>query len=327
MPTSGNAGGAVGRYVVGRTVQMVVTLLVALTVLWVAVTVLPGDPVRALFGFRQPTPEAYASLEAQLRLDRPMWEQYLLYLADVLRLDLGVTYPRDPFGRPGDGPPVLDVIRAGMPVSARILLAALVVQAVVGVVAGALAAARAGTRLGRAVDLVALLLVSTPVLVAAFVSRTVFGLELRWLPASGIAQGWTSYVLPVLSLAALSTGYIVLLMTSELGASLRAPYIAAARARGIEPWRLTAIHAMRPSLIPVATFLAANLGQLVTALLIVEGVFDVPGVGGTLFSAIGQQDRNLVVGVVTVVALLVIVANALADVAVAALDPRVRAHG
>jgi ABC-type dipeptide/oligopeptide/nickel transport system permease component len=316
-----------GRFLVGRAVQMVVTLLVALTVLWVAVTVLPGDPVRALFGFRQPSPEAYASLSEQLRLDRPVWEQYLLYLTDVLRLDLGVTYPRDPFGRPGDGPPVIDVVRGGLGVSARILLGALLVQALVGVVAGALAASRPGSRLGRSVDVVALLLVSTPVLVAAFVSRTVFGLELRWLPANGIAAGWESYVLPVLSLAALSTGYLVLLMESELGTALRAPYIAAARARGIELWRLTAIHAMRPSLIPVATFLAANIGQLVTALLIVEGVFDVPGVGGVLFAAIGAQDRNLVVGVVTVVALVVIVANALADVAVAALDPRVRAHG
>ena len=315
-----------GRYLVGRGVQMLVTLLVALTVLWVAVTVLPGDPVRALFGFRQPSPEAYARVREQLRLDQPVLEQYVLYLVDVLRLDLGQTYPRDPFGRPGEGPPVSAVIRGGMPVSGKLLLGALVVQAVVGIVAGALAAARAGSKLGRFVDVAALLLVSTPVLVTAFVSRIVFGVELRWFPVSGIASGTMGYVLPVLSLAALSTGYVTLLLRSELGAALRSPYAAAARARGIEPWRITAVHAMRPSLIPVATFLAANLGQLVTALLIVEGIFDVPGVGGLLFDAIATQDRNLVVGIVTVVALLVIVGNAIADAAVAALDPRVRVH-
>jgi len=313
-----------GRYVLGRAVQAVVTLLVALTLIWFAVTVLPGDPVRALFGFRQPTPEAYARVREQLRLDEPVLVQYLLYLRDVLVLDLGDTFPRDPFGRPDPGAPVLDVLRGALPVSAVILGCALVVQAVVGVVAGALSTGLAGRRLGRFVDVLALLLVSTPVLVAAYVSRAVFGVELRWLPVSGIGQGWTSYVLPSLALAALSTGYITLLLKGELSLALRTPYVQAARARGISPWRITTVHAMRPSLIPVATFVAGNLGQLVTGLLVVEGVFRVPGVGGVLFSALGSQDRSLVVGIVTFVAVLVIVANAVADVVVAALDPRIR---
>jgi ABC-type dipeptide/oligopeptide/nickel transport system permease component len=151
-----------------------------------------------------------------------------------------------------------------------------------------------------------------------------FGVELRWFPVSGTGQGWTSYVLPSVALAALSTGYITLLLKGEMAAALRAPYTQAARARGISTWRIATVHAMRPSLIPVATFLAANLGQLVTGLLVVEGVFGVPGVGGLLFSALGDQDRSLVVGIVTFVAVLVIAANAVADVVVAALDPRIR---
>ena len=313
-----------GRYMLGRSVQALVTLLVALTLIWVAVTVLPGDPVRALFGFRQPTPEAYARVKEQLHLDEPLLQQYLLYLRDLLSLDLGTSFPRDPFGRREPGAPVNTLIRATLPTSAIILAAAFVVQAVVGVVAGALSAARAGSKLGRSVDLVALLLVSTPVLVAAYVSRTVFAVELGWLPRSGVAAGWTSYVLPVLSLAALSIGYITLLLKSEMSLALKAPYAAAARARGIPDWRITSVHAMRPSLIPVATFLAAHLGQLITGLIIVEGVFGVPGVGGLLFGAIAERDRSVVVGVVTFVAVLVIVANAVADMVVAALDPRIR---
>lgn len=313
-----------GRYAVGRAVQAMVTLLVALTLIWFAISVLPGDPVRALFGFRQPTPEAYARVQEQLRLDESLLVQYLLYLRDVLTFDLGSSFPRDPFGRPEPGVPVNSLIRATLPTSAVILAGAFVVQAVAGVVAGALSAAKAGTRLGRGVDAVALLLVSTPVLVAAYVSRTVFGVELRWFPVAGIASGWTAYVLPILSLAALSIGYITLLLKDELGLALRAPYTAAAKARGIPSWRITAVHAMRPSLIPVATFLAANLGQLITGLIIVEGVFRVPGVGGLLFSAIAARDRSVAVGVVTFVAILVIVANTIADLVVAALDPRIR---
>jgi oligopeptide transport system permease protein len=303
---------------------MVVTLLVVLTLLWVAVSVLPGDPVRALFGFRQPSPEAYARVQEQLRLDRPLLEQYLLHLRDVALLDLGRTFPRDPFGRPEPGVEVWTLVRAAGPTSAVLLAGALVVQAVVGITAGALSAARAGTAVGRSVDALALLAVATPVLVAAYVSRTVFGVQLRVLPVSGVAVGWTGYVLPVLSLAALSTGYLALLLKGELLVALRAPYTAAARARGLGPFRVTAVHAMRPSLIPVATFLAANVGQLVTGLIVVEGVFRVPGVGGLLFTAIADRDRSLVVGIVTFVAVLVIVANAVADVVVAALDPRLR---
>ena len=312
------------RYAVGRVLQMLLTLLVVLTLLWIAISVLPGDPVRALFGFRQPSPEAYARVQEQLRLDRPLPEQYLLYLSDVVTLDLGRTFPRDPFGRPEPGAEVWTLVKAAGPTSAVLLAGALVVQAVVGVVAGAVSAARTGTVLGRSVDALALLAVATPVLVAAYVSRTVFGVQLRLLPVAGVAAGWTGYVLPVLSLAALSTGYLALLLKGELLVALRAPYAAAARARGLSPFRVTAVHALRPSLIPVATFLAANLGQLVTGLIVVEGVFRVPGVGGLLFGAIAERDRSLVVGIVTFVAVLVIVANALADVAVAALDPRLR---
>ena len=312
------------RFAVARGLQMLLTLLVVLSLLWFAITVLPGDPVRALFGFRQPTPEAYARVQEQLRLDRPVLEQYLLHLRDVATLDLGRAFPRDPFGRTEPGAEVWSLVRAAGPASAVVLAGALVVQAVVGIAVGALSAALTGSRLGRAVDAVALLAVATPVLVAAYVSRTVFGVQLQVLPVAGTGSGWTGYVLPVLSLAALSAGYLALLLKGELLVALRAPYTAAARARGLSPWRVTTVHAMRPSLIPVATFLAANLGQLMTGLIIVEGVFRVPGIGGLLFDAIADRDRSLVVGIVTFVAVLVIVATAVADVVVAALDPRLR---
>lgn len=312
------------RYTAARVLQMVLTLFVVLTLLWLAISVLPGDPVRALFGFRQPSPEAYARVQEQLRLDRPLLEQYVLHLRDVVTLDLGRTFPRDPFGRTEPGAEVWTLITAAGPTSAVLLAAALAVQAVVGVTAGAVSAARAGTAVSRWVDALALLAVATPVLVAAYVSRTVFGVQLRLLPVAGVTTGWTGYVLPALSLAAMSTGYLVLLLKGELLVALRAPYTAAARARGLSPVRVTAVHALRPSLIPVATFLAADLGQLVTGLVVVEGVFRVPGVGGLLFTAIAARDRSLVVGIITFVAILVIVANALADVVVAALDPRLR---
>ena len=312
------------RFVVRRLGQLVVSLWVALTVIFVAVTQLPGDPVRALFGFKPPPPEIYRAIRDQFRLDDPLWQQYAGYLWDVLRGNLGNGYPLDPYGTATVGERVVDIVAAAAPVSAALLLAAIVVQAVLGVTAGALSAYRSVENgAGRWSYVFALLLVSTPVLVAAFALRTMFGSALGWLPVRGIA-GPGSYVLPVLALSALSTGYVILLTRSEVREALAAPYLTAARARGIAPTALLGRHALRPSLIPVVAFVAANVGQLFVGLVIVEGIFGIPGLGGALFAAIANRDRTELVGLVTVVMVVVLVATAVADVLTALIDPRVR---
>jgi oligopeptide transport system permease protein len=310
-------------FVARRAMQTVLSLWAAITLIFVAVTQLPGDPVRALFGFRPPPPEIYARVSAQFHLDQPLLTQYGLYLRDLLTGDLGNSFPVDPFGDAGVGPPVSDIVVATAPVSAVLVLGALVVQFAVGVVAGALALA--GRRTGAAVYALALLLVSTPVVVAAYVLRTVVATEWRWLPVSGGGGGAETYVLPILTLSALSTGYVALLTRAELGEAFRAPFVHAARARGLRQWRVLGVHALRPALIPVVTFVAANVGQLFVGLFIVEGIFGMPGLGGALFEAIKDRDRALLIGLTTVVMVTVIVANAVADVLAAALDPRVRA--
>lgn len=311
------------RFTAGRSLQAAVSLWVALTVVFVAVTQLPGDPVGALFGFRRPPEGAVEAIRAQYHLDEPLLRQYLLYLADVLRGDLGTSYPRNPFGGARVGTPVLDTIRRTAPVSAVVLGASLVLQVLVGLTAGALAARREPGA-ARGVYALALLLVATPVLVAAYGLRTLVGAELRLLPVRGLFSGPEGYVLPVLALSALSTGYVVLLTRSEVREALGSRFVLAARARGIPPVRIVSRHALRPSLIPVVAYLAANAGQLFVGLIIVEGVFSLPGLGGAVFSAVAGRDRTVLVGLVTVVMAVVIVANAVADVLVALLDPRVR---
>lgn len=313
------------RFAVRRLGQLILSLWVALTVIFVAVTQLPGDPVRALFGFKPPPPEIYRAIRDQFRLDDPLLQQYGGYLWDVLRGDLGNGYPLDPYGTATVGERVIDIVAAAAPVSAALLLAALVVQAVVGIATGSLSAYRSvGDGAGRWTYALALLLVSTPVLVAAFVLRTVFGSALGWLPVRGVVDGPVSYLLPVLALSALSTGYVILLTRSEVREALGAPYLTAARARGIAPAALLRRHALRPSLIPIIAFVAGNVGQLFVGLVIVEGIFGIPGLGGALFEAIANRDRTELVGLVTVVMVVVLVANALADVLTALVDPRVR---
>ncbi|MGY1782774.1 ABC transporter permease [Geodermatophilus sp. SYSU D01036] len=309
-------------FVARRAGQMLLSLWAAVTLVFVAVTQLPGDPVRALFGFQPPPPALYARIRSEYRLDEPLPVQYGLYLRDLLTGDWGRGLPSLRGDAVVPGPAVLDVVAATAPVSAALLAGAVVVQLGVGVVAGALATS--GRWTGTGVYAVATVLVGTPVVVAAYLLRFVFVSELGWAPFNGRTGEPAAYILPVLALAALSTGYVALITRAEVGDTLRAPFVQAARGRGLSPSRVVGVHALRPALTPVVTFVAANLGQLVVGLIVVEGVFGMPGVGAAILGAIEAHDRALLVGLTTVVIGAVIVANAVADVVAAAVDPRIR---
>jgi oligopeptide transport system permease protein len=312
------------RFAAARTVQMLVSVWVAITLIFIAVTQLPGDPVRALFGFRPPPQELYNRIAHRFGLDRPLWEQYWMYLSNTLTGDLGYSYPLDGFGTAATGPAVTDTIVAAAPVSAILLAGSLALQVVIGVGVGALGALGRRRALDAGIYALAVLLVATPVLVAAYTLRTTLAVELRWFPLNGVHFGWTSYVLPILALSALSIGYIILLTRTEVRETMSAPFLKAARGRGYTTARLLTVHAMRPSLIPVVAFIAANVGQLFVGLIIVEGVFGMPGVGGAVFEAIRGRDRSLLIGLVTVFILVTLVVNTLADLLIALIDPRIR---
>jgi oligopeptide transport system permease protein len=313
------------RFAAARSVQMLVSIWVAVSLIFIAVTQLPGDPVRALFGFRPPPPELYNRIAHRFGLDRPLWEQYWMYLSNTLTGDLGYSFPLDGWGTAATGPAVTDIIASAAPVSAILLAGSLTLQLVLGVGIGALGALRRRRSLDAAIYAVAILLVATPVLVAAYALRTTLGVQLRWFPLAGNYAGAMSYVLPIIALSALSVGYIILLTRSEVRETLSAPFLKAARGRGYTTARLLTVHAMRPSLIPVIAFIAANIGQLFVGLIIVEGVFGLPGLGGAVFEAIRERDRGLLIGLVTLFILVTLVVNTLADLLIAAIDPRVRA--
>ena len=312
------------RFTASRGLQMLVSVWVAVTLIFVAVTQLPGDPVRALFGFRPPPPELYDQLARRFGLDRPLWEQYWMYLSNIATGDLGYSFPLNGYGSARTGPAVTDVIAASLPVSAVLLIGSLVVQVVVGVGIGTLGALRRRRAMNAGIYALAVLLVATPVLVAAYVLRTVLGVGMRLFPLSGVHDGVTSYVLPIIALSALSIGYIILLTRTEVRETLASPYLKAARGRGYTTARLLTVHAMRPSLIPVVAFIAANIGQLFVGLIIVEGVFNLPGLGGAVFEAIRSRDRSLLIGLVTLFILVTLVVNTVADLLIALIDPRVR---
>ncbi len=313
-----------GRFVVRRGGRALITLLVATLVFHLALTVLPGDPVRALFGFRPPPPELAEELRRQFRLDEPYVVQYLGYLGDLVRFDLGRSLPLDPFGEATRGRSVNSIVAAAWPYTARLLAASLLLQAVVGVVGGVLAAVREGSVVARGVVASSVVLIALPVILTAYALQVAVGLQFSWVPLVGANAGWRSYLLPVLALTGVTLGTVVLFLRSELRRTLRSPFIHYATACGVRRPRIVGVHALRVALPPVMAYLATNLGQIVMGVLIVEGIFGLPGLGGEIFQAIRRQDRSLLASLVTLITFGVILANLATDLVVSTLDPRVR---
>jgi oligopeptide transport system permease protein len=314
-----------GQFVVRRVARMVITLAVATFVFFSAVTVLPGDPVRGLFGFTPPPPDVYAIFQADYHLDQPFLAQYGLFMTDLLRGDFGYSFPDNPWGRTTLGPPVSAILRATLPVSLRIIGGALAVQVLVGLSVGVFAALRRRRLSGVTAYATGVLLVSAPVIVVAYGLQAFAGLNITWLPYSWRpGGGWTNYIQPVAALSAGFAGYLLLLTRAELLATLRRPFIGAATGRGISHGRIVGIHALRASLVPVIAYVTANVGSMIAALVIVEGIFGVPGAGGAMFRALARHDRPLIVVLIMLILMLVIVVNTLADIAYTVIDPRIR---
>jgi oligopeptide transport system permease protein len=313
----------VGRYIARRVLQGIFTLLATTLLFHASITVLPGDPVRALFGFRRPNPIIAAEIQERFHLDRPYVVQYGHYLWDLLHGDLGMSYPFSPYVSRG-GTPVNALVSGALPVSARILVTAILLQLVLGLGLGMLMSVRQHTKTTRWLYLGVVVAAAVPVIVSAFALKDIFANTLQVLPYGGVRDGWRSYVMPVMAVAATGTAYVVLLTRSELMNTMRQRYIKAAEARAIPEYRIVGVHALRASLLPALTYVAANLGQLVTGLLIVEGIFNIPGLGGLMFNAIQRQDRSLLVSIILLVTVGVIVANIIADVLYAIIDPRIR---
>ncbi len=312
-----------GRFLGRRLLQSGVTLLLASFVFHSGLSLLPGDPVRAMIGLARPDPGVYQALRAQYHFDDPWYARYLLYLRDLLTGDLGRSFPTQVRSRGGIGPRVSDILSQTLPVSLRILIPALIVVTVAGIVIGTLATRKRREPTGHAIYLGSLVAVATPVIVLAFVLQSVVGVGLGLTPVRGL-RDWSGYILPVITLATASTGYVVLLTRSELGEALSQTFIQAARARAVPEHRLVGIHALRASVVTTVTFIAANFGQLLTGLVIVEGVFGISGFGGTLLRAIEFRDYSLLISLLLFVVAVVLAANLVADVLQTIIDPRIR---
>ena len=305
-----------GWYLVRRIAVMVPVFLGATLLIYGMVFLLPGDPLAALGGDRPLSPAVAAELRSQYHLDDPFWLQYLHYLVGILRGDLGRAY---------SGLTVKEVLAQAFPVTIRLALVALAVEAVLGIGFGLIAGLRQGGVFDAGVLITSLIIIAVPIFVLGFLAQFIFGVRLGIAPVTvGDQATLQRLLLPGIVLGSVSFAYVVRLTRSAVAANTHADYVRTATAKGLSRPRVVTVHILRNSLIPVVTFLGADFGALLGGAIVTEGIFNIHGVGGVLYQAVTRQEAPTVVSIVTVLVVVYLITNLAVDLLYAALDPRIR---
>lgn len=298
-----------------RLLTAIPTLLCVVLASFLLMRLAPGGPFD---GERPLDPATRATLQAAYGLDRPVHEQAALYISHLLTGDFGPSLVYRDFT-------VTQLVAQGLPVSLTLGALALLLALILGMGAGLAAALRPGGWLDEAVMLGATVLTALPTFVTGPLLALIFGLWAGWLPVSGLGEGNAVHlILPVVALALPVTGAIAKLTRAGLATALLQDHIRTARARGIAPANILIRHALRPALVPVASYLGPAAAGLLTGAVVIETVFALPGLGRYFVQGALNRDYPLVLGVVTLYAALILLFNLVADLIYGWLDPRMR---
>ena len=304
------------RYIGRRLLQTIPVFFGATFLIFAMVYLMPGDPVAALGGDRGLSETAAAQIRAEYHLDQPFWMQYLLYLKGVFTLDFGKSFNQQP---------VIDVMARAFPTTMALAVYALAIESVFGITLGVIAGVRRGGWFDSTILVFSLLLISVPTFVLGFVLQFLLGFKLGLLPVTASASvNMASLTMPAMVLGGVSLAYVIRLTRQSVSENVSADYVRTARAKGLANRAVMSRHILRNSLIPVATFLGGDLGALMGGAIITEGIFNINGVGGTLWQAIRLGEAPTVVSITTVLVLVYILANLIVDLLYAVLDPRIR---
>lgn len=302
------------RYLIRRLLLVVPVLLGTILLVFSLVFLLPGDPIRRLAGSKPISESTYQEITSRYHLDQPFVVQYVDYLKALARGDLGATF---------SGRDVSDIIKERFPVTLRVAAGAFVVEVVLGLILAIVAAMRRRTAADSTILVVTLVLITIPVIVLGFILQFVFGVKLGWFPVAGIQEGWRSYVLPALTLGLGSAAALGRLARSNLLDNLGGEHIRAAVARGLPRHRVVGRHVLKNSLVPIVTILGLDLAYLMGGAVITETIFNLPGLGQALVVGIRTENGPLVVGLVTLSAIIFVFTNLIVDLFCASIDPRI----
>jgi oligopeptide transport system permease protein len=303
-------------YILRRLLQAIPVLLGTTFLIYFMVFAMPGDPIVALFGDKTPPPSVIEALRERYHLDQPFIVQYFIFLGNIFKGDLGVSF---------SGQPVSEILMATFPVTLRLAAMAVFFEMVAGITIGLVSGLRKGGIFDASALVVSLILISLPIFVLAFVMQWFFGIYLGWFRTTvGPGAPTQDLILPAIVLATISFAQIVRLTRASVIDTDGQDFVRTAASKGLSRGRIVPVHILRNSLIPVVTYLAVDFGTLMVGATVTEGIFNVPGVGRTLYQAIIRGEGPTVVSFVTIMVLIYLVVNLLVDLLYAVLDPRIR---
>jgi peptide/nickel transport system permease protein len=306
------------RFIAGRLAQMIPVLFGVSLVSFFAIHFVPGDPIQIMTMGRA-TPETVAKLHAELGLDRPVWEQYAIFLTDALRGDFGRSIVQKA--------PIATLIADGLMVSLYLLVYGAVLSILLAVPLAMWAAVRRDRFPDHGVRLIGMIGFAMPPFWIGLVLMVLFGLRLGWFPIRGFGEGTLGHLyhmfLPALTMALFLAPVLIQSLRSAILDVLEADYIEVARAKGLSSRRILFKHVLRNAAIPVITVLAVNVGWLLSGSVIVEVVYTIHGLGAQLVRSVSFRDYPTVQGLALVFAAIVMGVNLLADIAYMLIDRRV----
>lgn len=301
------------RFLLRRLLVAIPTLLVVVTAAFFMMRAAPGSPFQIN---RKLPPKVEQNILAKYGMNRPLGEQYLAYLGGVAHGDFGPSLKYTDKS-------VLQIVQAGFPTSLRLGLSALIIGGSAGMALGVFAALRQNRAEDYAVTALAILGVCIPSFVAGPLLVLVFASKLQWLPTSGL-NSLSGYVLPVTVLALPQVAIVSRLTRAGMVEALRANYVRTARSRGLPEREVVVRHALREAILPLISYLGPACAGLITGSLVVERIFGLAGIGKSFVISALQRDYTVVMGVVILYATLIVALNLAAELAQAALDPRIR---
>ena len=336
------------KFILKRILQFIPVFLGVTLILFVLQNVVPGDPIQLIAGEKKLDAQTETNLRAAYHLietdengapiydengntiETPLWKRYIAYITGLLHGDLGRSYQQN-------GKPVAGILAEKYPYTVRLAIVAIIIESIIGIAAGMISAIKRYSAWDVGVTLVTSTLVAMPAFWFGMLQQLFWGVFLKgatngafYLPISGAGgphaefDGWVYYILPALTLAAVSTAYTARIMRSQLLEVLNQDYIRTARAKGLSRKAVIWRHALKNALIPVVTYIGMDFGGMLAGAILTETVFNWPGVGFETYRAITQRDWPIVMGSVTVIVIVVMIINLLVDVSYAFLDPRIR---
>ena len=303
------------KFIIKRFLEAIPTLLILITISFFMMRLAPGSPFSTERGL---PPQIVEKIEAEYGLDRPMHEQYFTYLGNILQGDFGPSFKYKDYS-------VNELIEQALPVSATIGLLAFIFTTIVGVGIGTLAALKQNTWLDYSMMSTAMLGVIMPSFVLAPVLIYVFSIKLGWLPAGGWQGGsWQYILLPMLSMSLLYIASFARITRGSMIETLNSNFIRTAKAKGLPFSTIVLRHALRPALLPVLSYMGPAFVGIITGSVVIETIFGLPGLGKLFVNGALNRDYSLVLGLTILIGFLTITFNAIVDILLAAIDPKIR---